>query len=199
METAINCVCYDAPIVNRKEILRYLKANEESAELKSLIDEALKEALPTLSYKICYREMPVCLDGDCIDFNSFSTVSKDLAINLAGCGSAIVFAATVGIKIDMLINKYSRVSPAKAMVLQAIGNERIESLCDAFNRDIATTYKVVKPRFSPGYGDLSLQMQNDIFKILNCSRSIGLTLQESLLMSPQKSVTAIIGIKKVEK
>lgn len=194
METAINCVCYDAPIVNRKEILRYLKTNEESAELKSLIDEALKEALPTLSYKVCYQEMPICLNGDCIDFEAFNTSSKDLALNLNGCSKAIVFAATIGVKIDMLINKYSRVSPAKALVLQAIGNERIESLCDAFNRDISKNYNSTKPRFSPGYGDLSLQIQSDIFRLLDCNRKIGVTLQESLLMSPQKSVTAIIGI-----
>ena len=52
----------------------------------------------------------------------------------------------------------------------------------------------MKPRFSPGYGDLSLEMQRDIFRVLDCPRKIGLTLNESLLMSPSKSVTAIIGI-----
>ena len=54
--------------------------------------------------------------------------------------------------------------------------------------------KFLKPRFSPGYGDLPLEMQRDIFRVLDCSRKIGLTLNESLLMSPSKSVTAIVGI-----
>ena len=46
------------------------------------------------------------------------------------------------------------------------------------------------------YGDLPLEMQKDIFNVLDCSKRIGLTLNESLLMSPSKSVTAIIGISK---
>lgn len=194
METAINCVDFDAPVINRREILRYLKADTESEELKTLIDEALEETSALLSYKVCYCTVPIQVDGDCIDFGVCRKTSRDLAKNLNGCHSAVIFAATIGIKIDMLINKYSKVSPAKALVLQAIGNERIESLCDAFNRDITAKYKNTKPRFSPGYGDLGLEMQQDIFKILDCSRKIGLTLQESLLMCPQKSVTAIIGI-----
>ena len=50
------------------------------------------------------------------------------------------------------------------------------------------------PRFSPGYGDFPLEAQKDIFRTLDCSRKIGLTLNESLLMSPSKSVTAIVGL-----
>ena len=50
------------------------------------------------------------------------------------------------------------------------------------------------PRFSPGYGDLPLSLQRDIFRVLDCPRKIGLTLNESLLMSPSKSVTAIVGL-----
>ena len=51
-----------------------------------------------------------------------------------------------------------------------------------------------RPRFSPGYGDLPINMQKDIFAALDCPRKIGLSLNESLLMSPSKSVTAIIGV-----
>lgn len=51
-----------------------------------------------------------------------------------------------------------------------------------------------RPRFSPGYGDLPLALQRDIFHALDCARKIGLTLNDSLMMSPAKSVTAIIGI-----
>ena len=56
----------------------------------------------------------------------------------------------------------------------------------------------LKPRFSPGYGDLPLSMQTDIFRVLDCPRKVGLTLNNSLLMSPSKSVTAIMGIHKTE-
>ena len=81
------------------------------------------------------------------------------------------------------------------MIFQAIGTERIESLCDTFCGEYSKEKNVnLKPRFSPGYGDLSLETQKDIFIILDCPRKIGVTLNESFLMSPSKSVTAFVGI-----
>ncbi|MBQ2880040.1 MAG: Vitamin B12 dependent methionine synthase activation subunit, partial [Anaerotignum sp.] len=117
---------------------------------------------------------------------------------LRGCNSALVFGATIGIEIDRLISKYGRISPSKALFFQAIGAERIESLCDVFCHDISYTLKTeglhLLPRFSPGYGDFPLDFQKDIFRALDCYRKIGLSLNESMLMSPSKSVTAIAGI-----
>lgn len=194
METVISTVTYPVPPVDRKEILRYLSAAKETEELELLINESLKESESALSFKVCYGEFPVRRDGDSLDFGFCKITSADLSKNLNDCRRAVVFAATVGIKLDMLINKYSRISPAKALVLQAIGNERIETLCDVFNAEIARKHGTTRPRFSPGYGDLPLKIQCDIFKTLDCGRNLGLTLNESLLMSPQKSVTAIIGI-----
>ena len=78
--------------------------------------------------------------------------------------------------------------------MQAIGAERIEALCDCFEADVRGEYGSIRSRFSPGYGDLSLDFQNDLFRVLDCQRTIGLVLNESMLMSPSKSVTAIIGV-----
>ena len=52
------------------------------------------------------------------------------------------------------------------------------------------------PRFSPGYGDLPLEVQKDVFRILECGVRIGISLNESLLMTPSKSVTAIFGLRR---
>ena len=106
----------------------------------------------------------------------------------------MLFAATIGVGMDRLIARYSALSPSKALALEAIGDERVESLCDYYNDLVADEYKVNAPRFSAGYGDLDLSLQKDIFKALPCA-NIGLTLNDSLLMSPSKSVTAIIGLK----
>ncbi len=181
---------YPAPPFDRKEIFRYAGCSEPTEEIKALIEECISECEKVLSYKVCYTELPVSIDGDKIDFSVMSTESTKLAKNLSGCNSVIIFAATVGLELDRLIAKYGRISPSKALIFQAIGAERIESLCDTFNNEI----KFTRPRFSPGYGDFPLDAQRDIFRILDCPRKIGLSLNESLLMSPSKSVTAIIGI-----
>ncbi len=51
-----------------------------------------------------------------------------------------------------------------------------------------------RPRFSPGYGDLPLALQPDLLHFLNAQRWVGITVGKTLLMSPMKSVTAIMGI-----
>ena len=87
-------------------------------------------------------------------------------------------------------------------MLESLGNERIEALCDAFCSSVADRkareHLAVTSRFSAGYGDLSLEYQKKIFDLLDPPSRIGLTLNSSYLMSPSKSVTAIIGVKKIK-
>lgn len=198
MISPVSTKSFDLPAVNRWEILRYAGCREESPELALLLEEAISEAQPILSGKVCWTEFPLERQGDLLHLGFASTDSTALNRNLAGCQRIVVFAATVGLPLDRLIARYGRISPAKALLLQAIGAERIEALCDIFcdkiRREIEATGLHTVPRFSPGYGDFPLQIQRDIFRVLDCPRNIGLTLNESLLMSPSKSVTAIIGL-----
>jgi len=170
---------------NNREILRYAGVINVTEEITDLMQECIKEAEQVLSYKVCYG---------IFDYNGES-VSRSLSKNLSGCKRVILFAATVGIGLDRLIMRYGKISPSKALMLQALGAERIESLCDAFCDDMGRELNArLKPRFSAGYGDLPLEVQKDIFRVLDCPKKIGLTLNDSLLMSPTKSVTAIVGI-----
>lgn len=185
---------------NRKEILRYAGVKEETEEIGALLDECIGEY--NASFKVCYREFPIAECGDILDLGFAKTDSKSLKINLNGCHSIILFAATTGIETDRLITKYSRISPSKSVMFQAIGTERIETLCNAFCDDFAEEIKTnglfTRPRFSPGYGDLPLALQKDIFSVLDCHRKIGITLNDNLFMSPSKSVTAIMGISDIQ-
>ena len=179
---------------DKSEILRYAQAKGESPELDLIIDECIGEVSDKLVYKVCYGEFDISVDQPNIDFGFMNITSKDLSKNLKDCKKTVVFGATVGIELDRLILRYGRISPVKALIFQAIGAERIEALADAFNNEIKEKYITV-PRFSAGYGDFSVYKQTDIFNILDCGRKIGLTLNDSMMMSPTKSVTAIIGIK----
>ncbi len=175
------------------EIKRYAKIYN-STEFDGLISECIKEIDGKLNCRVCYEILPIVITENEVDFSKFKVISSGLAANLKGSNFAVVFASTIGIEIDRIINKYSKISPVKALVFDAIGAERIEALCNAFNSDIKREYKTSKPRFSAGYGDFPLLSQKDIFSALNCYKNIGLTLNDSLMMSPSKSVTAIIGI-----
>ena len=180
---------------DKKEILRYSDCKDLSPEIEKLLNECIEEIKSKLSYKVCYCVLPVKATEKSIDFDAFRVNSEKLSLNLKNCERVIVFGATLGTEIDRLIMKHGKLSPTKALFFQSIGATQIEVLCDKFLEDIKKDLKVnLKPRFSPGFGDLELTTQKDIFKILDCSKKIGLPLTDSLLMSPTKSVTAFVGI-----
>ncbi|MBQ4315976.1 MAG: Vitamin B12 dependent methionine synthase activation subunit [Oscillospiraceae bacterium] len=177
------------------ETLRYAGCGAEDCEMLALLRSCADEAQSLFTYKVCYCILDAKIQGDLCDFGHFSVQSETLAKNLSGCERVLLFTATVGTALDRLIAKYVRLSPARAVMLQALGTERVESLCNIFCKNFEEENNVVlKPRFSPGYGDLSLDTQKDIFSVLNCPKNIGVYLNDSLLMSPSKSVTAFAGI-----
>ena len=57
-------------------------------------------------------------------------------------------------------------------------------------REIGETWRYVR-----GIGDLALENQKGVFEVLHPSKYIGLSLMDTMIMSPEKSVTAIIGIR----
>ncbi len=185
---------YLPPAFDKKEILRYAKCKEADELVEGLLNECLRECENAFSYRVCYRvfEAERFLE-------KFGGNSKALRKNLDGCTYAVAFASTVGISIDRLIAKYANVSAAKALLFQAIGAERIESLCEAFCGEIkaqaAEKGFIPRPRFSPGYGDFPLETQRELFLALDCARKLGVSLTESLLMTPTKSVTAVVGLR----
>lgn len=199
MEHPVFVRCYCAPPLNRQEILRYAGVAIPTAELSALLEEAAQEAEGHISCRVCWQEISLPEQEE-EPIPGFSLPdSRLLRQHLPGCHAMVLFAATVGMDFDRLIARHAKLSPARALMLQALGAERVEALCDTFCEEIRQQQEVhglhTLPRFSPGYGSLPLTLQKEIFQILNCSGKIGLTLNDSLLMSPSKSVTAFIGIR----
>lgn len=197
METPVLIRSYEAPPVDTRAILRYAGAKASTPALEALLAEAFAEAERGLSFSVCFCELPVSVTGDAVTVGTSRVTSHRLATALRGCERAVMFGATLGLSLDRLIARYGKTAPARALMLQAIGTERIEALCDRFCDDLATEAAArglaTRPRFSPGYGDLPLNFQREIFRVLDPKR-IGLSLNQSLLMSPSKSVTALVGL-----
>ncbi len=184
--------------LNKREIFRYMGCKTPDEQIKKLLENCLDESRGAFSYMTCFREFPLSFCGNEIDLGFSKTKSRSLFKNLDGCERIILFAATVGHEADRLIKRQSFLSPAKGVCFQAIGSERVESLCDTLNAELGEQYAEkgfsLKPRFSPGYGDLPLELQKAIIPTLNCTKLLGISLGENLMMSPSKSVTAIIGV-----
>ena len=198
MERVVLVRRFGSPPVDQKEILRYAGASESTAELSALLADCLAEAEAVLRYETCYCFFPLAkLDGR-LSLGFAETDSKTAMRALEGCDGILLLAATLGHGFDRLLAKYTRLSPARALLLQAVGAERIEALCDLLEETVAEENPcfTFRPRFSPGYGDLPLSMQKDVFSALSLPKHLGLALNESMLVSPSKTVTAIIGLKK---
>lgn len=196
---ACTTVCALPPI-SEKEVLRYTGEKGASTETLSLLRKCVKECYGIFSNKVAYRILPIERTEDGLRIASLEICSQGLVKNLLNCEKVIVFGATAGFAIDRLIAKYARISPAKALMFHSIGAERVEALCDAFCKKMEDENKfALEPRFSPGYGDLPLELQKEILNLLNAGNTVGIGLNQSLLLSPSKSVTAFAGIKKTER
>ena len=195
--TGVGIRSFESPDIVRREILRYAQCGGcEDASMIDMMEKCIEECktFASFSYRVSYVVLDIrscdSVSGH-IDLDSLQITSRDLARNLDGCDRTVLFAATIGPGIDRLIRKYSRLDPAKALFMQAIGAERIESLCNMF---CATFPDKLRPRFSPGFGDLTLAVQPDVLRMTNAAKNLSITLDDGFLMSPSKSVTAFAGI-----
>lgn len=178
------------PPVREKELLRYAGGGDDRSAL-ALIDGINKNP----ASMVCYALLDAEIDGEVCKIGGLELRSAKLAKCLFGCRKAVIFCATVGFEYDRLIAASTRLSPAKALMISALGSERAEAVCDAFCDSIEKELSVkLTPRFSPGYGDLSLEVQKDIFALLEPTKRIGVSLSDQMIMTPTKSVTAIAGI-----
>ena len=184
------------PEISRENVMRYLGVKSEYDGFGELYERAVSLISGRLSGSVVYRVFDCTVEGDTVKTESFTVSSKSLAMRLRDCDRVIIAAATVGREVDIIMAKYMHSEPSIALAVGAVGTERIEAVMDSLEREISEKFGKLAPRFSPGYGDLPLDFQRSVFSILTPEKYIGLTLNGSMLMTPSKSVSAVIGIKK---
>lgn len=184
-----------------KESLRYLGYRKQKADatVLQLVEEMLDEIHRIENKKWEYQIFDLKKQEDgTLQFGNIETQSKGLTRNLKDCEKIVVFAATLGTEVDRLQARLSIMDMAKAVIMQACAAAVLEAYCDACQERIADEVEkdgyYLRPRFSPGYGDFSIEFQENIMQLLNCAKKIGLTMTDSYMLSPKKSVTAVIGM-----
>ncbi len=206
--------------VDKREIYRYLGYQGRVPDENVLreVDRCLEELREAVTPRFVYRQYPIerfftdniekpFLDekpgAELLSIAGMKIQSRSLCRNLRDCKSAYLMAATLGIGPDRLIARASVAKMSRAVILQAAAAAMIEAWCDEVNQKIIKEAEdqglYCRPRFSPGYGDFSLEYQKDFAQILRIQKEIGVSLTQSLLMMPSKSVTAVIGLSPVKK
>ena len=189
--------------IDKSEVRRYLGIPKETDEVtERLIDECIKELTAAMRPKFVRRTFAITKDNSCIYLDECNlTLTGDTAgKRLSGCTSCALLGATLGIEADNLIRIAQSSNMAKAVIFDACATDLIEKVCDRAQSELAEEAAkkglLITERFSPGYGDLSIEFQKDITEFLETKKNIGLSLNDSFMMTPVKSVTAIIGIGK---
>ena len=187
---------------DEKEILRYAMMPSTATAPEELpLGECLAAARGAARCRAVWQRYPLGWQEKELDLGFAKTASQNLRKHLEGCTEIVLFACTAGGEMDRRINREKVISPVRGLLMSAIGSQQVEGACDRLCEMLAKEYpdRQLVSRYSPGYGDLPLELQREIIRALDCGRTIGVTLTESLLMQPSKSVTAVIGMKEREK
>ena len=185
----------------QNEILRYMRAGQSpSEEVLWAAREGEARVLRAAVCRACWVRAEVeHISDERVKICGIEMKSRDLARRLDGCEEAFIFAATAGVGVDREIRLCATVSPLLSLACDAAGSALAEQLCDALEDELMceaqTDGKQTVKRFSAGYGDLSLEYQRDIAALLSIAKNIGASLTDGVMMTPSKTVTAIVGVR----
>jgi hypothetical protein len=185
----------------RREVLRYMGHKGEADELLmrdviSAIEIVKDLAQPKYVYSFCTWEK--ANNGILLKEPNLLLEGEDISRFLKSSVKVALFAATLGSEIDRAIRYHTSISPSLGLAVDAAATAAIESLCDDVCRSMVQSASIgldivlKAKRFSCGYGDLPLEIQPKILTFLDCHRKMGLCTTDTYMLTPQKSVTAVV-------
>lgn len=182
--------------LNRKDALRYMGYGTKvpDSQTKALLDKCEKELLGAIDGKYVYRVFKLTYGQ--IPDSKFHLEGDSIKKHLEGCTNAVFLCATLGGAVDRLIRVKQISSMAEAVVVDALASAAIEQVCDIAENEILQNFPDLEHtwRFGLGYGDFPLVGQSRFLDILDAQKRIGVCVNESLLLTPTKSVTCLIGL-----
>jgi len=166
------------------------------------VEDYIEQALEIVQLKGAGAILPIKeIEASRIVFaEGLSFDSEALAQFLADSKEVLLMAATAGSKIVEVISEDSAGKDiTAAVVFDAVASEMADGalswIINYFNRQLSRESKQLTPkRFSAGYGDFSLENQKIIYDVLKLEQ-LGISLSDKYLLIPEKSVTAVAGVK----
>ena len=163
----------------RAETLRYLGAGgwQPDAAPQVLLQKAEDALRAAATPRGVWKQLPLTA-------LPLQNAGNDIARHLRGC--------------DTLMRRLELTDIALAAVVDAMASAVMEELCNALEAEIRTSVQAqghyLTGRFSPGYGDCPLTLQQPFAIALDTVRGLGMAVTPENLLTPRKSVTAILGV-----
>ena len=181
------------------EALRYIGAGgSPSEELRRDMAEIAEKLKRAVQPRWAWRVFPIRHgpEGIVLSGAGVTLTGESARRMLEQCGQAVLLVCTLGARFDAMLRAEQARDMAKAVMLDAAGSAWVEAGCGAAEEEIAARFPDLfrTDRFSPGYGDLPLEIQPALCAALDAQRRVGVCVTNSLLLNPGKSVTAIVGL-----
>mgnify|MGYP004530879225 CR=1 FL=1 len=187
------------PQLDLDEALRYAGVPAPAPEaLRADMAHWARELAQTIPPRYVYRVLALehRPDGIYLPAIDLPLPGQTAQKMLADCDEAVLLACTLGARFDALLRREQARDMSQALLLDGCGGAWVEAGCNAAEEELRTRFphRYLTDRFSPGYGDLPLSIQPALCDALNAYRRLGLSLSETFLLNPVKSVTAIVGL-----
>lgn len=186
--------------INRAEAFRYMGIRGEIPEnIMTLADECESRLVAAANPKFYWIYADISeISDDTVALSGHKLVlrGRDISAHLNGCYGTALLCATIGDGVDKLLRTVQAEDMAKALTADALASAAVEQVCDIAEKEIGERFagKFTTWRFSPGYGDFPLECQGDFLSAVNAMRTVGVCVTDGGLLTPTKSVTAVIGI-----
>jgi cobalamin-dependent methionine synthase I len=149
----------------------------------------------TLDPKYSYRKVSF----DALPMVSLVSSSKELASFLMGTKEGFVVICTIGSEPCRVIDEYQKSGDMiSALYADRVASDAVENLAEHVEFELLNKFfdldkYVFTKRYSPGYGDLALERQKDLFALFP-PIELDVTLTPENYMHPQKSISYIVGV-----
>ena len=185
--------------INTDEVLRYMGTPPDKADasLRALVDRCAREVLAAVRPRWAYRTFDLTPEEEGVRLScGLLLPGQDLKRHLKDCRRAALFCATLSAQADALLRSPESGDMLRALALDCCATAAVEELCDQIEGDLQSQFPgcFFPFRYSPGYGDLPLTLQEPLLNLLDAPRKVGLCASSSHILTPRKSVTAILGI-----
>ena len=185
--------------IHTDEVLRYMGTPPDKADasLRALVDRCAREVLAAVRPRWAYRTFDLTPEEEGVRLScGLLLPGQDLKRHLKDCRRAVLFCATLSAQADALIRRAESGDMLRALALDCCATAAVEELCDQIEGDLQSQFPgcFFPFRYSPGYGDLPLTLQEPLLNLLDAPRKVGLCASSSHILTPRKSVTAILGI-----
>ena len=185
--------------IHTDEVLRYMGTPPDKADasLRALVDRCAREVLTAVRPRWAYRTFDLTPEEEGVRLScGLLLPGQDLKRHLKDCRRAVLFCATLSAQADALIRRAESGDMLRALALDCCATAAVEELCDQIEGDLQSQFPgcFFPFRYSPGYGDLPLTLQEPLLNLLDAPRKVGLCASSSHILTSRKSVTAILGI-----